>query len=699
MAKKSVWNTNFASNKRVLDRIGTDLPKLVRKTMDDRTGLEQEWMEAFRMWNVEKDENNYYKGNARLYIPEVRKNIESQARQQTESSFPNDDYLGCIPGKGGTFEGADLQLQLRKWQIEQSGLQWKMHVFNRQKAMFGTSAAFAPWRKDTRKIWMSAKDGNRIKPKFQEVDIFNGPDFEVVSMFNWFALNPLQWQFQNFGCFENKWIDRFELKKRDKEGEIHDRFELEQKYGDAFGKDELARFIETIEASELVISKDGYTGEVRLPTKDDLSNTRLLHTQVYCFMELPEACLEDEDPEQPIPMVVDIYNTNHIGCIKRNKFFHQQAPYVASWYIPPNANEFYGSGIPKATKYMQHEINTKAEQGMDSATMALCPITVIDPAKIGNMDEFLVEPMAKWFADPAGVKMLQIPDTTPIAYQAISQLRAQMQDFSDRTPSLPSQFSGKSRTAYQAEIVSNAQSIDVKSFQRFDELLVFNPLMEQWESLTDQNIEDKQILYMFGNQFNKAKKVLVLKNKLLGKYLYRWKASSITQNRQILARQLIDFLKVLATSPPAMIAQLNINFGEIGRMLWREGFAIPNYEKVFGLPYQESTDPAVEFDMLKEGMEISVSPGDDDAGHKKRHDVDLKSPDLDKDQKADLMKHIAQHLEQEQKKAQALQQQQLQAQLQAAASQNGGQKSPGSGNRTQLSPNGSAGDMSSGGRA
>lgn len=699
MAKKSVWNTNFAANKKINDRITTDLVKLVNRTRDDRNALEEDWLEYFRMWNVQKDEGNGYKGYARLYIPEVRKGIEAQARQHTESAFPNDDYLACAAGKGGTNEGADLQLAFRKFQIEQSRLQWKMHVFNRQKAMFGTAVAFVPWRNEKRRILQSAKGvGGKIKPKFAETEIFNGPDFEVKSLFNWYALNPLSWDFQKYGCFENTWIDRFELKKRDKAGDVFNRSELEEKHGSALGSDELQRFIQMVEASNLVITRDGTAGAVRLPTKDQLANNLLLHTKVHCFMELPEACTEDEDPSQPIPVIVDIYNKGHVGNIKRNPFFHQECPYVHGYYIPPNADEFYGQGIPKATKYMQHEVNSKAEQGMDSATLALNPITIIDPALAGNMDEFNVEPGATWWANPQAVKLTSIPDTSPVSYQAVSQLRAQIADFSDLSPALPAQLSGKSRTAYQASIVSSAASVDVKSFQRQDEILVLVPLMHQWESLTDQNVEDKQILHFFGNQFNKAKQVLVMKNKLLGKYLYQWSASSITQNRQILARQMIDFLKVVTTAPPQMLQQLGMNMGEYGRTLWREGMNIPNGDKIFGLSYTESTDPNVELEELKEGMEISVSAGDNDALHMKAHDQAMKKGDLDDTEKEEMAAHIAQHVAAIQKKQQAQQQMQLMMQQQQQAQQQQG-RSRGSGNRTQLSPNSSPGDMSSGGGA
>ncbi len=698
MAKKSVWETNFAENPKILDRVKEQLVPQIDRVRRERVTLEEEWLEYARMWNVEKDANNMYNGRARLYIPEVRKNVEAQARALTEAAFPNDDFLTCLPGRLGTNRGSDIQLEVRRFQIDQAQLRVKYHVYARQAALFGTSPVFVPWRKDIRKIFMNTLDGKKIKPRRSDVEIFNGPDFQVVDLLNWYVLNPLSPNFQEFGCFYDSLIDRFELLRRKKLGEIFGYDELKESAADALGRTELERFVEKFESSGIILERGGSAGEAEMkPLKDPYD--RMLSTKVYTMMELPEACLEDEDKDMPIPVVVDVYNGCHVGNIKRNPYFHQSAPFVCGKYILPQAQEFYGQGIPKAIRYMQHEINSKAEQGMDSATLALNPLAFIDPALAGNMGDFMVEPGAVWWVSPQGVKLSQMPDTTQVAYAAIANLRAQMQDYSDRSPALPPQLLGKSRTATQSEIVSSALSVDLKAFQLQNEIMVLQPLMEMWESLTDQNIDDKHILYINGGKnFAKAKQILIRKNQLLGKYSYQWRASSITQNKTMLSRQLIDLIKVYGTLPPQVQSTVKFRLDELFKILVRDGMNIPDVERLFGLPNDDFTEPDTELEMVKEGIEIDVSPGDDDQKHLVAHDKQLADPSLDEDQKGILLAHMAEHKAQLQAKAEAMRQAQM-AQMALLAQQQQVGGAANSGNRTQLSPNASTGDMGSGVRA
>lgn len=696
MAKQSVWEKNFAFDSRVRDRALTIFGQITRRRMDERVDLEEKWLEFFRMWNVEKDDNSGYNGRSNLYIPEVRKNVEAQARQLTEAAFPNDDYLSCTPLQG-TFKGADLQLEMRKFQIRQAKLKTQFHSYARQRCLYGTSPVFVPWRNNTRKIWMSRKSGKKITAVRSDVEIFNGPDFIPHDLMRWYALDPLSRDFQEAGCFYNSLVDKEELQKRDKAGKLFGYRDLISKAADALSSSELERFIEKVESSGLVLEKSGYAGDVDLSQTKGQDN-KMLCTQIFAIMELPEGLMDDEDKNLPVPVIIEMYNSGHIGLVKRNPFFHQQAPYVCGRYIIPGPEQFYGQGIPWAIQFMQHEINSKADQAMDSATLALNPIAFIDPAMAGNMLEFPVEPGAVWQVSPQGVKLSSIPDTTQTGYNAIAMLRAQMADYSDRSPALPQQLQGKSRTATQSDIVSSALNVDTKSFASLDEEMVLEPAMEMWESLTDQNIQDKQIILVSGGDFKKAKQVLVRKNQLLGRYTYQWNAASLTQNRQILARQLIDAMKVYGTLPPQIQAQTKFRMDMAFRALIREGMNLPDVERYFGEAGQESTDVETEYEMLKEGLEISVSPGDNDLEHMKAHDEKLKDGKLDEDQKAILMAHIAEHQAQMEAKQKAIEMARAQmAQMQAMQQQQG--SAANSGNRTQLSPNGSVGDMASGNRA
>ena len=705
MAKKNVWEINFAENSKIRDRVKDQLIRSIQERREEREDLEREWLEYFHMWNVDRDAINGYKGRAKLFIPEVRKNVESQARQLTKAAFPNDDFISCFPQPTGTNEGADLHKQVRLHQMRAAKYQQAYYLMMRQQTMLGTSPGRILWRKRKRKIFGSQKKKGKLVKTPQDIQIFNGPVMRPVDLFKWFVLNPLEEDFTEEGCFEDSMISRTELEALSRAGEIHNVSKILDSSGDALTSGALERYIQKVEASGLIIGRGAESGEAT--RKEDLQpHHKILRTVVHTNLYLPEGIIpEHEDKDDPIPVEIEIFDGQHIGAIRRQREFFQSAPYVCGHYIAPNADEFYGQGLVKAISYMQHELNSKAEQAMDSATLALNPLSFIDPAQAGNMGSFEVEPGAIWWVNPQGVKMAQIPDVTQTGYNAMAQLRAQMADYSDRSPALPAQLMGKTRTATQSEAVTNALSIDTEAFANQNEIKILVPSQEMFSSLTDQNIDDDQILMLTGPNFRKAKKLLVPKNKLLGEYAYAWRGASVGQNKAILTRQLIDFMKVHGSLPPEDKARLNANLAVIARMIFEDGMDLPNAAKVFGTPELESTDPATEFELLKKGFEIEVQVGDDDAEHLKKHDIDLKSDDLDDDQKQELTAHILKHgrqaeLKEQQKKMMEMQYMQMQLQLQQQQQQ-GGRKgnSQGSGNRTQLSPNATAGDQASGVRA
>jgi hypothetical protein len=707
MAKKdkTVWEKNFAENREIREMVADYFIPKLKEVKDNRKELEQSWMRFFKMWNVTHDENHGYSGRAKLYVPEVRKNVEAQARQLTEAAFPNEDFFDVSPGDSGTKDGAQIWKSMMRWYMENTQIRVKYHVFARQETLYGTSPVYIPWNRKVEHAFRSAKDPKtgKIRPTKKQIEIFNGPDFIVKDLFKWYALNPHKADILEDGCAEYQVLNRFDLLLREKNGELYGRKDVEQGNTDAFRMEELENDIQQAEAIGLQVDNRGYAGEASLRKDEENKANNYLVCTIYTKMVLPQACEPDEDPRFPISVKIEIYNNEHVGLVRRNPFFHQRPPYLVGKYILPQPDFFYGQGIPWAIQYMQYEINSKAEQSMDSATLSLNPIAIVDPGLAGQTNEFNVEPGAIWWANPQGVKFAQVPDVTATGYAAIGQLRSQMQDYSDRSPALPSQLMGKSRTATQSEMVFDTISTDNKSFQLQNEILVLQPMLEMWESLADQNVNEDQVIMILGARASDWKRALVTKNQTLGSYRYFWKVTNIHQNRQVLARQLIDAIKVAGSLPPQ--SGLRFDFGEAYKMLWVDGFGLPDGAKILGLPEDmKSQSPEVEHKMLDMGLEIEVLPHDDDEEHMKSHDKELGEL-KDEEQKKTLMIHIIKHKQQLQMKMQAIQQQMMQQQMmQQQLIQQGGQapkrgQMVGSGNRTQLSPNANAGDMASGVRA
>lgn len=716
--KPTVWTRNFAEDAQLAERVAAQFVPRIRTTRTERLPLEEAWWRFFNMWNVTKDGYHGYTGRAQLYVPEVRKNVEAQARQLTKSAFPSEECFDVSPGLTGTRRGAQSWRSLQQWAMDKCALKQKYFVAMRQQCMLGTSPIFLPWRKVLRHEFRSRREGRKIIQKRQEVELFNGPDFIVRDLFRWYAFNPKKADLED-GCFEINPVSPAELLRLKKQGLLAGYDRITDGTANAYAMEEFSRDVMRAESEGIQITPNMASAGTAVIKKDDgdddeFTQRTYAQTIIHADMICPEACEDGEDPDLPIPMQVVIYGNDVCGLIRRNPYAHQRPPYVVGKYIQPNPDNMYGQGIPWATQYMQYELNSKSEQGMDAATLALNPISIIDPGLAGASNDFEVEPGAIWWANPQGVKMATIPDTSPIAYQAIQQLRAQMQDYSDRSPALPPQLLGKSRTATQSEIVFDTLGVDNWLFQIQNEVMILTPMLEQWEAITDQNMEDKQLVMILGRRAGDLKRTLMTRQDLLGRYAYNWKGASASANKQILGRQMLDALKVYSTLPPPAQQSLNFNFQEFFKIMWTDIWSLPDADKILGQPEEMvSQDAEAENEMAKMGLELEVLPMDDDKGHMPIHDKEIGET---KDQmvKAVLMAHSLLHKKQDERKQQQAEQakqqqmQQMQMIAQAIAAQQGkgakGGAAPaggaqGSGNRTQLSPNTSAGNMASGVRA
>jgi hypothetical protein len=223
--------------------------------------------------------------------------------------------------------------------------------------------------------------------------------------------------------------------------------------------------------------------------------------------------------------------------------------------------------------------------------------------------------------------------------------------------------------------------------------------------LTDQNLEEDEVIMTLGPRSGKWARTFVSRESLIGRYRYFWRVASTMQNKQILSRQMLDLLKVMASVPPQMLGNTKVDVGEILRMVWKEGWELPDAHRVFSGDqlFGQPQDPDIENKMCALGLELEVMPDDDDATHMTIHDQHL-GKTKDRETKAALIGHIKNHSTSRQLKAQLAQQAQqamMMAQQQAAqqGQPEGPRKSVGSGNRTQLSPNLTKGNMGSGIRA
>src|SRR5207253_656776 len=134
------------------------------------------------------------------------------------------------------------------------------------------------------------------------------------------------------------------------------------------------------------------------------------------------------------------------------------------------------------------------------------------------------------------------------------------------------------------------------------------------------------------------------------------------------------------------------------KVMWNDLWKLKDGDRILGVPEEMAAqDAEAENKMCKMGLEIEVQPMDDDQEHMQIHDKFL-GEEKNELIKTLMMTHILEHKKSDEQKQIIKQQMQQQQMMQQQMMQQQGSK-PGSGNRTQLSPNSSTGAQASGIRA
>jgi hypothetical protein len=382
--------------------------------------------------------------------------------------------------------------------------------------------------------------------------------------------------------------------------------------------------------------------------------------EIWCNVKLP-------GENMPVPVVVEIINRAHVIRIQRNPYWHQQPPFNFMRFIIPPAGEFYGRGLPEASIKLQHQLNSTLDQSMDSATLSLNNITIINPAFAPNVESFEVEPSAIWWADPNAVKQMTFPDLSDIGIKNAGLLRQIITEMSDNSPQLPDPIAGKARSTGQAQLAINEWQTDLFSFMETITVEALNPFAKHVHIMLQQFLDDKRVIRVAGRHSPNWTDRVIMPETLVGNFEFTWQGSLQIENQAIKTQQALNFMRMISTLPPD--SGIKIKWANFIRRLLKDGILMRDADHMVETTRQgASTPPDVENQIVQQGGSIDVQDSDDDQAHIGVHQqgiAAIKEPWG----KAKLAEHIAKHQEAvtiKQQQAQ-LQQALLQSQLAQAA--------------------------------
>lgn len=700
MAQKKPLDYNYAKDKDYADEVGKNLLEIFRLVQGDRSEREERWMESYRTWSADSESGDgNYEGRSNLYIPQIRKEVETMTRRILKGIFP-DDYLKADPNHFEEEELALVNTQVVRHYLD-NVMEFKQSAepWIKQGVVLGTSPLRSFWcKKQNRQFFKERKfktdpQTGALIPYIQtvekEITRYNAPVARAEDLFNVWVYPVSAREVKDIQIiFARSKVTRKYMEKKKKENTAHFGDDLPEK-----GKDTDLEFEEHRER----MAQFGESGELQAISKDD------------GYYDLLEAWFDVELPDGTcVPGVVEIINEQLVTRIQCNPFWHQMPPFDFFRYIKGLPGEFYGRGLPEPIVPMQHQLNDVMNQGMDSATLALNNITIINPAFAPNSDSFEIEPGAKWFADPNGVKQFQFPDLSDTAIKNATVIRGMITEMSDNAPQLPDPIAGKARSTGQAQMAINEWQTDLFSFLESITAEGLNPFAKKIHMLLQQNLKDDDIIRVTGKYAGTWINRVVTPEMILGNFSFKWIGALQIENQSVKTQQMLNFVKVYQTLPPEARAGFRINWENFLIKLFRDGFLIKDTTNIIETArLNSSVDPVLEGRILDLGGHIKVQEMDDDEAHIAVHTQKIRSLDPKKDlyKLAVLNRHLRQHQAQLQQKRAAQQQAMMMQQMQMAQMMGGpqnqsqGEKQNTPGNLGQINESTDQADIMRGQRA
>lgn len=706
MAKKDL-NYNWALDYDFATAVSTNLMTIWEMVRNARAQREMVWMESYRGWTVDRlNTDNNYVGRANLYWPQIRKEVETMTRRMMKGIF-TDDYLRAVSEK---FEDEDITIA--NTQVVSHFLDHVMKFpvaaepWIKQNVLYGTSPLRTFWRKDVNQQFIKERsfkdrgDGLLVPTTntvMKDITTYNGPVARAEDIFQtWVYPHNVQDQKEFKAVFTRTKLTWEELLQRANVGmavgitpQLKHQVDEDIKKGYEKAKDQGTSF-----------DIDYPRGLERLMQFADPGSFEAIQNDKYYDLHEVWTRLTLPDTEVSVPVVVEILNYQYPVRIQRNPFWHQSVPLDFARFIKPPPGEYYGRGLPEAVLPMQAQLNDLLNQGMDSATLALNNITIINPAFAPNAESFEVEPGAQWFADPAGVKQFVFPDLSGISIKSAETVRSVITQMSDNSPQLPDPIAGKARSSGQAQLAIDQWSTDLFSFLRSISADCLSPFAKKIHILCQQNLSDDDIIKVAGKYSGKWISRVISPDDILGDYSFNWITTLEIQEQQVKIQQMLNFVKVFAQIPPDQQAKIKFNWENYLLLLLRHGFMIKDTNTIIETPRETaSTDPHLENRIIILGGNIMTTDSDDDNSHIAEHKI-AQSKQKNKYVVSVFDQHIQAHLEQIKSKQAEAQKAQMQAQMQMAAMQAGQKPGPQSnkpgGNPGQLSESTNAADLGRG---
>ena len=642
---QSISRTEELSKRAGIKSQLNDLYRDVEQGFQDQYERSNEQMDYWDIYNCALNENQFYSGTSRIYVPIVHNAVDARKTRFTNQIFPvSGRYVEC------TTETGDIpheEIALAEYYIRKAKLRTKvMPALVKNGDVEGQYNLYVSWREVKRNVARKVKkpvevDGLQIPGEdmddIEESTVTTGHPFvEVLADSDVLVLpqtcDDIDEVLEIGGSVSilRRWT-KSKIKKMARIGEIT-----------KSGADSLVAAM-----TEAMANADSRTNKSKEAT--DAAGIRERGKYALVYESWSKLTVKGE---QVICRSYFGGEDQILGC-KRNPYWCDRLP-LFSVPVEKIQGSFKGISKVEPCATLQYQANDAVNEAMDSAAYALMPIVMTDPAKNPRVGSMILSMAAIWETSPQDTQFAEFPPLWKDGMEIVAAAKAQIfETLSVNSSMMPNMTRSLHTKLNQAEVALEQQ---VELVSTADAVVtieegVLTPMINFFIELDHQYRDEAIMVKQYGDVGAKAAMHEIPPLQMDRRYAFRWSGVEAARNAQQIQQQIAS-INVIRGIPPDQYNGYKLNLVPVISQLVENSFGPRLAPLVWISPEEQLPVPAEQENMfLAEGFEVPTHDMDDDQQHIQAHMAGMQQAQGANAKK--FQTHIFKHVQQAARKQQA----------------------------------------------
>lgn len=632
----------------------------IRKGFQDQADRSNDLDQWHRCWTCTLDDQQYYNGNAQVYVPIIRDAINARATRFANQLFPQSGRAIEVTTADGEqpYELiAILQHYVKRAKFKSAILKPLLRLGDIE----GQYNLYVRWDEVTRHIVSretrgATVDGHRLDDieeivDIREEEVIEGfPAFEVLHDADVLVL-PATAESVEDALEQGGSVTIVRRWSKEQKKEMAAQREISREAGDN----------DQLQVSQNFSGLNDIAKSLARDTGIRVKGPHFIAFETWQKIPLSENGSFDEDGEPMLCRTWYGLDGEAMGC-KRNPYWNDRCP-LLSEPVEKQAGVFKGKSLVEPLAHIQYEANDAANERADADHYSAMPIIARDPDSGGK--PVVLNLAAIWDIKPNDIRFMEFPDLSDRARKRIQDAMQIIFESLGINPAMLPQQTGRAGSKRNQAEVALEQQVDLLTVAEAVGIIhegLLTPAAEWMVDLDHQFRDNDLTVRAYGEMGILANMETIppLQNRYA--YSFEWIGAQQAQMNVAMQQQGTAFINVargLRAELQAEGFQLRL-----GPLLEKQAMSIFG-ARIGGLILRDrrhelTIDPDTENQLMLDGHNVLVHMLDNDAQHIQSHQEAMQ---LAGDVHGAFRIHIAAHLQQLQTKQQMMMRQMQQAMM------------------------------------